>query len=190
MNLWSTTGAAMPLPPPTNPPLNVGCGARWPVNHIQHWEGGGRGWGVVGGREGGAWANLELIARCTCSGWVIIAIFFLHILLCVGNKPIKFHKDWPSGLPIKNYTIRCYELQDTLWQIYFDQDCLSRGRTLSTKLVISPKRLQIHAPYFTGIMLTHMHIYTSKIEEFIQSKLALCLIEFDFCLRLPTFWHC
>ena len=128
MNLWSTTGAAMPLPPPTNPPLNVGCGARWPVNHIQHWEGGGRGWGVVGGREGGAWANLELIARCTCSGWVIIAIFFLHILLCVGNKPIKFHKDWPSGLPIKNYTIRCYELQDTLWQIYFDQDCLSQGK--------------------------------------------------------------
>ena len=72
----------------------------------------------------------------------------------------------------------------------FDQDCLSRGRTWSTKLVISPKRLQIHAPYFTGIMLIHMHIYTSKIEEFIQSKLALCLIEFDFCLHLPTFWHC
>ena len=130
----------------------------------------GEGWegvGGCGGREGGAWANLELITRYTCSGWVIIAIFFLHILLCVGNKPIKFHEDWPSGLLIINYTIRWYEVQDTLWQIYFDQDCLSRGRTLSTKLVISPKRLQIHAPYFTGIMLTHMHIYTSKIEEFI-----------------------
>ena len=91
----------------------------------------GEGWegvGGCGGREGGAWANLELIARYTSSGWVIIAIFFLHILLCVGNKPIKFHKDWPSGLPIKNYTIRCYELQDTLWQIYFDQDCLSQGK--------------------------------------------------------------
>ena len=63
MSLWSTTGAALPLPPPFNPPPSVGRGAWWPVKHIQHWEGVGRGWGGVGGQEGGKGVNLELIAR-------------------------------------------------------------------------------------------------------------------------------
>ena len=90
MSLW-VCGQRQELPCPSRPPsiplamLDVEPGGQWNTSNIGRGlgDGGGRG----GGQEGGNGVNLELIARCACSGWVIIAIFFLHIPLHVGNKP-------------------------------------------------------------------------------------------------------
>ena len=80
-----------PPPAPLQPPSQCWMWSLVASEAHPTLRGGWEGVGVCGGSRGGAGANLESIARCACSGWVIIAIFFVHIPLCVDNQPIKFH---------------------------------------------------------------------------------------------------
>ena len=99
---------ALPDPPP--PPSQCWICSLATSELIQHWEGGGGSVGGRGGSGGGETTILELINCYAGSGWVIITIFFLHIPMCVGNMPKKFHVDWFSGLFNMNFAIRRYDV--------------------------------------------------------------------------------